>query len=290
MSCSKPWKVGKRELTAMDVHATQFGAAVQGWKYLAGIEQALRVEGAFQSLLLVEIDLAEHFRHQVALLDADAMFAGKNAAEFDTDPQDIGAEGFGPFDLTGLVGIIQDQRMQIAVAGMKHVGDAEIVLSREVADSRQGLRQFAARDSAVHAEIIRRDPPDGRKCRLAAGPEQIALNFRSGNLESGRAAALRDRLDAADQLIHFDAGTIEFDDQKRLDVERVAGMNEGFGSVDRRFVHHLHAAWNDPGADDPRHALPGRLDLREANHQRPRGFRLPQYPHRDLGNDAEQAF
>ena len=70
----------------MDMHATQFGAAVQGWKYLAGIEQALRVEGAFQPLLLVEIDLAEHFRHQVALLDADAMFAGKDAAEFDTDP------------------------------------------------------------------------------------------------------------------------------------------------------------------------------------------------------------
>src|SRR5258708_30536298 len=171
MSYSKPRKFWESELAAMDMYATQFCAAMQGRKYLAGIEQALRVECAFQTLLLVEIDLAEHFRHQVALLDADAMFTGKDAAEFDTDPQDIVAEGFGPFHLTGLVGIIQDQRMQIAVAGMKHVGDAQIVLSREVADSRQGLRQFAARDSAVHAEIIRRDTPDSGKGRLAPGPE-----------------------------------------------------------------------------------------------------------------------
>src|ERR1700704_6965599 len=99
MSYSKPWKVRKRELTAMDMHATQFGAAVQGWKYLAGIEQALRVEGAFQPLLLVEIDLAEHLAHQVALLDADAMFAGQDAAEFDADPQDVGAKSFGPLHL-----------------------------------------------------------------------------------------------------------------------------------------------------------------------------------------------
>src|ERR1035437_5487507 len=110
---SKPRKVGEGELAAVDVHAAEFGAAVQGWKYLAGIEQALRVERAFQPLLLVEVDLAEHLRHQVALLDADAMFAGQHAAEFDADPQDIGAEGFGPLHFAGLVGIVQDQRMQI---------------------------------------------------------------------------------------------------------------------------------------------------------------------------------
>ena len=67
-------------------------------------------------------------------------------------------------------------------------------------------------------------------------------------------------------------------------------MDEGFGGVDRRLVHHFHAARNDPGADDPRHAFAGRLDLREADHQRARGFRLLQNPHRDLGDDAEQAF
>src|SRR3982074_2513833 len=132
MSYSKPWKVGKRELAAMDMHATEFGAAVQGRKHFSRIEQALRVERAFRPLLLVEIDLAEHLRHQVALLDADAMFAGQHAAEFDADPKDIRAKSLCPLHLTVLVGIVQNQWMQIAVAGMKHVGDAQIVLFRQV--------------------------------------------------------------------------------------------------------------------------------------------------------------
>src|SRR5712692_11456817 len=104
---SKPRKLRKSELSAVDVHAAELGAAVQGRKYLAGVEQALGVERAFKPLLLVEIDLAEHLAHQVALLDADAMLAGQHAAEFDAAAKDIRAEGFGLVHLAGLVGIIQ---------------------------------------------------------------------------------------------------------------------------------------------------------------------------------------
>ncbi len=105
------------------------------------------------------------------------MLAGEHPAEFDAAAQDIGAEGFRAFHLAGFVGVVQDQRMQIAVAGVEHVGNPQIVFGREIADSRQRLRQRAARNGAVHAEIIRRYPPDCRECRLAAGPEQIALRF-----------------------------------------------------------------------------------------------------------------
>ena len=38
-------------------------------------------------------------------------------------------------------------------------------------------------------------------------------------------------------------------------------MDKSFGGVDRGLVHHFHAARNDAGADDPRHAFAGRLDL-----------------------------
>src|SRR4051812_43537552 len=68
-AASKPRQLGKRELAAVDVHAAEFGAAVQGGKHLSRVEQALRIERAFQPLLLVEIDVAEHLAHQVALLD-----------------------------------------------------------------------------------------------------------------------------------------------------------------------------------------------------------------------------
>src|SRR5450631_4132825 len=89
---SEPRQVGKREPAAVDVHAAEFGAAVQGRKHFSRIEQALGVEGAFQPLLLVEINLAEHLAHQIALFDTDAVLAGENAAEFDADPQDVGTE------------------------------------------------------------------------------------------------------------------------------------------------------------------------------------------------------
>src|SRR5438045_3258188 len=92
---SKPRQVGKRQLAAVDVDAAEFGAAVQGRKHFSGVEQPLRVERAFQPLLGVQIDLAEHFRHQVALLDADAVLAGQYAAEFDAHPQDVGSERLG---------------------------------------------------------------------------------------------------------------------------------------------------------------------------------------------------
>src|SRR3954469_13795066 len=93
-ACSKPGEFGKGEFAAMHVHAAEFGAAVKGRKHLARVEQALCVERAFQPLLLVQIDLAEHLRHQVPLFDSDAVFSRQHAAEFDTDPQYISAEGF----------------------------------------------------------------------------------------------------------------------------------------------------------------------------------------------------
>src|SRR5262245_33233659 len=45
--------IRKRQLAGMHMHAAEFGAAVQRREHLAGVEQALRIEGAFQPLLLV---------------------------------------------------------------------------------------------------------------------------------------------------------------------------------------------------------------------------------------------
>ena len=54
--CSKPAGSREAQLATVDMHAAQFGAAMQRRKDLAGIEQALGVEGAFQPLLLLEVD------------------------------------------------------------------------------------------------------------------------------------------------------------------------------------------------------------------------------------------
>ncbi len=78
------------------------------------------------------------------------------------------------------------------------------------------------------------------------------------------AAGLGDRLDAGDQVIDLGLRTVELDDQQRLDVERIAGMHEFLGGMDRRPVHHLHAAGDDAGADDLGHAFAGILGARQS--------------------------
>ena len=47
--------MGMRQLGAMDMDMALLDAGRQGGKHLAGIEQALRVEGAFDAVLLLQI-------------------------------------------------------------------------------------------------------------------------------------------------------------------------------------------------------------------------------------------
>jgi len=68
----------------MHMHPAQFGATVQHGKHLARIKPAIGIKGAFQALLLRQIRFAELYRHQIALFNAHAMFAGQHTANLDT--------------------------------------------------------------------------------------------------------------------------------------------------------------------------------------------------------------
>ena len=81
--------------------------------------------------------------HQVALLDADAVLAGQAAADRDAQLQDLGAGKLGPVRLVGVVGIVEDQRMQVAVAGVEDVGDLEAVRSADLRRSGPAPRAAA---------------------------------------------------------------------------------------------------------------------------------------------------
>ncbi len=178
--------------------------------------------------------------------------------------------------------------MQIAVAGMKHIGDAQAVFRRHLLHAVQHQRQLRARNGAVHAVIVRRDAADRRERRLAAGPEQQPLVLGIGHAASYRAAALGDVLHALEQMIDLILRTIELDDQQGLDVERIAGMDELLGGGDGGTVHHFHAAGNDAGADDPGDAFAAVLGSRKTDQRRARGLRFLQNANGDFGNDAKQ--
>jgi hypothetical protein len=56
------------------------------------------------------------------------MFTGQAAAHLDAQFQDFGPHRLAGFEIARLVGIEQDQRVQVAVAGVEHVGHVEAIL------------------------------------------------------------------------------------------------------------------------------------------------------------------
>ena len=63
---SEPRQLRKPCLVPVHMDPSQFGAAMQGRVDLARVQQAVRIEGAFDPLLLFQVDLGEHRPHQIA--------------------------------------------------------------------------------------------------------------------------------------------------------------------------------------------------------------------------------
>ena len=53
------------------------------------------------------------------------MLAGDGAAHGHAGFQDLGAKQLAAVQLVGVIGVKQNQRVQVAVAGVKHVGAAQ---------------------------------------------------------------------------------------------------------------------------------------------------------------------
>ena len=274
----------------MDVHAAEFGAAMQGRDVLAGVEQAARVEGRLDRMEQRQLVGVELRAHLIDLLAADAVLAGDAAAHLHAQLENLAAQVFGAFQLTGLVGIEQDQRVHVAVAGVEHVGHAQSELLGQVGNALEHARQLAARDGAVHAVVIRRDTSNRREGILAPGPEANALGFVLGQAHFGGAGQLEHFADARAVVVHVGFHAIQLAEQDRLGIHRVTGMDEVLGGADRQVVHHLQAAGDDAGGDDVADRTTGLLHRVEGSEQHLGHLRLGQQFDRDFGDDAEHAF
>jgi hypothetical protein len=83
---------------------------------------------------------------------------------------------------------------------------------------------------------------------------------------------------------------VEFDDQQRLDIERIAGMDEGLGRVDRgRSIISMPPGMMPAAMMSATHCAAASL-VGKADQQRRAPSPASQDAHGDLGDDAEQAF
>lgn len=121
----KPLKLRKRQLAGVHVQRPEFGATPKRRDRFAGVEKTVGVEGAFDGMELFKLLGRELDTHLVQLLDPHAMLPGDGAAGLDANLENLPAERFRPFQLTGGIGVIEDERMQVAVARMEDVGHGQ---------------------------------------------------------------------------------------------------------------------------------------------------------------------
>ena len=214
------------------------------------------------------------------------MLAGEAAADLDAELEDGVARFLRLLQFAGFVDVEQDERVQVAVARMEHVGDAQAVARADRADAFQDQRQLPGRDGAVHADVVR-DPAGGAEGRFAALPDRRALGLALRDLQARRVEGLRDRDDAGEHVLAFLVGALDLDDEHRLGIARVAGLREILGDQDRLAVHVFHGDRDDAGRDDRRRAGPGILHRGEAEQGWARALRAAQDAHRRLCDDAE---
>ncbi len=258
----------------MLVQPAELGAAVQGRHVLAGVEQPGSVEGSLHRMEEGQLARLELGAHGVDLLATHPMFAGDGAPHRHAQIEDAPAQGLGLLQFAGAIGIEEDQRMQVAVAGMEDVAHRQAVFRRQGLDTAQDFGQGATRDGAVHAVVVGRQPPHGGKGVLAPGPEFLPLGLVAGQADLGGTGGGQQGADALDIGGHVGLHPVQFAEQDGRGVHRVAGVDEVLGGSQGQVVHHLQATGDDAGGDDVGHRRPGAFDVGEAGHHHPGTGRL----------------
>src|SRR5207253_10186789 len=113
----------------------ELAAAARRGEDLARVGEAVRIEGGLEAAHRVEIRGIELQREVAVLLHADPVLAGDRSAGLDARGEDLEPSLMHARQLR-LLGE-QDERMQVAVAGVKYVRDAHAVPRSDFLDRAQ---------------------------------------------------------------------------------------------------------------------------------------------------------
>ena len=162
--------------------------------------------------------------------------------------------------------------MEVAVAGMKDIADTQTGGRGHAADLFENNRKLGAWDHAILHDVARRKAPGSGEGRFAAFPDEEALLLASGKTIFPCAIRLTKFADPRHLKIDLGGRAVDLDQKQRFAL-RVAGMDGGFGRLNRQAVHNLHGRGKNAGSDDVGNALTGsgdRIEGREQDLRRPR--------------------
>ena len=159
---------------------------------------------------------AELHAHLAQLLDAHAVLAGDRAADLDADLEDAAAELLRALELAGLARVVEDARMDVAVARVEDVRDHHAVLLRERVGAIEHVGKAAARDRSIHRVVVGKHRRQRGKRALARFPQPFALDVVGGDANLGCAATLQDAAHGRQLLQGLVVAAIDLGQQERL--------------------------------------------------------------------------
>ena len=254
-----------------------------------GVQEVLRDEGGADFVHGGEVGGGEHVAHVFEFFDADAVFAGDAAADGDAVAEDFARSVEGGLHAFGIVFVVHEDGVDIAVAGVEDAGDAQMVLGANFRDAGEHLGQLAAGDAGVLGTVAGADAADGAEGFFAGAPE-IGAAFRvAAAFEGGDVVFLAEGFDGGEVFVEAEILAVDFDDDEGLGGFWEAEMEGVLDDADHGAVEHFHGGGDDARGDDFRDGAACGLGVVEDGESGADvgGFCVEAAP--DFGDDVEGA-
>ncbi len=245
------------------------------------------VQGALDGVLQGGDDRRDLAGEAGALEQADAVLARDRAAEVEGVADDVLEGRLRSRGGRGVVGRDDQQGVQVAVTGVRDVGDEHAVPLPRRDDAVQHLGHGTHRDAHVLGEH-RAEALQGRVGEPSGGEQRLRLVVVGGQGREGRARSLHRRQDRGGLVVARGAGGVDAGQQQGTRVDREAHVLPPVHGLQAVPVHQLEGRGYDAARADRRHGAAGRRDVLELARDGALGGTGRTQPQGDLGDDAER--
>jgi hypothetical protein len=218
------------------------------------------------------------------------MLAGQGAARRDAHPGHFICGRVNSIKHAFLRRIEGHQRVEVAITGMEHVHDRQVVAIGDVVHLSQDGNQFGARHHGVMEVVVGGQLGHSPESSLAPLPQQVALGLIGSHPDPRGVVGFGH---GSNQFCFCcDGGRVtgDFGQKHCSRLGREARPNEPLYRHSHRLIHHFQGGWDDPLGNDPGHGGRRILDAVKRSEQSMSGRRVGGELDEGSGHDPERAF
>ena len=139
------------------------------------------------------------------------MFTGNRPANLHADFQQLATKLFTALHFARLRCVVENHRVQIAVASVEYVCNHHAVFCRQLLIAGQYFGKAATRDRAIHGVVVRANGCQRSECTFTRFPEFFAFIGIAGTTNFFRVAGLQYAFDFRHIFAYFLNRTVNFD-------------------------------------------------------------------------------